>query len=130
MLSVNVNYVRSPKILWQGAYLMLETQTITLSEPISAQPHGIIIHWQLYSNGQAKGQNHSYFFVPKTHVLGSWVGDGCDFSSLSGTTSFYKYLYISDTSIRGNSINDRSDLVIAGVTNKNNNYVLTEVIGV
>lgn len=130
MLSVNVNYVRSPKILWQGAYFMIETQTITLSEPISAQPHGIIIHWQLYSNGQAKGQNHSYFFVPKTHVLGSWAGDGCDFSSLSGTTSFYKYLYISDTSIKGNSINDRSDLVIAGVTNKNNNYVLTEVIGV
>ena len=126
---VSVNYVRSPKMLWQGAYYMNGSQTITLSEPVSAQPHGIVIHWQKYEDGQAKGQNHTYFFVQKTHVT-NWPGDGCDFSSVSANTAFWKYLYIDDTTIKGNTINEKSNYVVAGVTHNNNGFVLTEVIGV
>lgn len=128
-MSVNVNYVRSPKFLWKGAFFMNENQTITLSEPVSSQPNGIVLHLQRYENSQVKGQNHTYFFIPKSHVK-NWPGDGCDLSSISGSTAFWKYMYISDTTIKGHANNEQSNLSVAGITCKNNLFVLTEVIGV
>lgn len=124
-----MGYVRQPKLLWSGKWFMHEDQVCELAEPVSAQPHGIIVHWQLYQDGAAKGQNHTYFFVPKSHVA-RFPGDGCDFSSISNSSAFWKYLYISDTTIRGNSINDDSSRTVAGISLSNNKFVLTEVLGV
>lgn len=108
---------------------MHETQTITLSESVSSQPNGIVLHLQRYENSQVKGQNHTYFFIPKSHVK-NWPGDGCDLFSIAGSTAFWKYMYIYDTEIKGHANNDRTDLSVAGITCENNKYVITEVIGV
>ncbi len=50
---------KNQKVLWSNNYgfYMASNQTITLAEPVSAQPHGIVLLWcGASSDGQAKNQ--------------------------------------------------------------------------
>lgn len=115
------------KVLKSTASYMNETQEYTFSEPISAQPHGAMFVWSSFSNNSANNYDWQYFFVSKSHVAshngtGIWMSDG--------PSGMRKYVYVSDTSVKGNTVNDDSTTTIRGVSITNTNYVLRYVIGV
>lgn len=115
-----------PHVLWSGGAYMNASQTITLSENISAQPHGVVLHFQAYSSG-VQNYRHQYYFIPRTHVAsyngsGLLVPLGQEMSSSDGSMLMTgKYLYVYNNSITGYTYNSKS---------KSAGYVLTQVIGV
>ena len=119
------------KVLWSGTYYMTDKQTITLSEKVSAQPHGIVLHWTAYVDGKAKNYDNNYFFIPKIHIASGWSNTGCSCVCMSGGGNHIgiKYVYVHDTTIVGNSDNN-----FVGTRNnvdfKSNYWVLARVIGV
>ena len=116
------------KVLWSGGAYMTASQTATLSEAISAQPHGIVLIWTYYKDGIAQNFDICHVFVPKYHVsvLG---GCGINCTALCTDGNMWKYVYISDTSIKGNAANTTNPSC-GGVATTNINYVLKYVIGV
>lgn len=120
------------KELWSGAYYMNASQTVTLSEAVSAQPNGIVLVFSAYSNGASDNAQFHSFFVPKA-LVAAHPGKGSEFIMASSNTpaSFrFKYLYISDTSITGNADNTWDGTASAGVKVTNTGAVLRYVIGV
>lgn len=116
------------KVLWNGAYYMSEGHTATLSEAISAQPHGIILVWSRYNSG-AEDTNWNYSIVPK-NVLDFIGGGGSTFvlCNAGGGNPARKYLYFTNTTIKGYSHN--TDNGTAGNIAWNNSYfVLRKVVG-
>lgn len=114
------------KTLWSGALYMKSDQTITLSEAVSAQIHGIVLIWSGYSSGAATETNFTSFFIPKEYVK-SFSGRGMYFDCSVGMS---KYVYISDTSIAGNARNNASGTTSSGISYTNTAFVLRRVIGV
>lgn len=112
-----------------GSYLR-EDQTATLSEAISAQPHGIVLVFSRYdtSDGAAYEDNFTYFFIPKAHVS-LHNGKGVRLGSIGVDGQMMKYIYVSDTVLTGHSSNNDTG-TIDGITYANNEWVLREVIGV
>jgi len=122
----------SHKILWSGAYYMNDTQAITLSEAVSEQPSGIVLVFSRYSASTAQNYHFNHFFVHKAFVA-AHPGAGSQFlmttdGSLSVVAS--KYLYINDTSIKGNANNSESGTAASGIIYNNAGFVLRYVIGV
>lgn len=118
------------KVLWSGAKYMQSDQTNILSEPISAQPSGIVLVWSWYSTSDYDYVNSNFVltFVPK-HFAMNHSSSGINCSSLCTDGHMWKYVYIQDTAIIGYSANDVVNTT-GGVTMKSNNYVLRYVIGV
>lgn len=106
---------------------MTADQTVTLSEPVSAQPSGIVLIWSWYSGG-ASNTNFMITFVPKYFVL-NHNGCGINCYGLSTDGHMMKYVYIHDTKIVGHDSNNDTT-THGGVTMANNNYVLRYVIGI
>lgn len=128
---INGTYYRgTQKVLWTGGFYMTETHTITLSESISVQPTGIVLTFSRYADGASQNNNFNHFFVPKEFVS-SCSGYGSEFTMMSNgiTDVCHKYLYITDTTIRGHTSNDATGTG-SGVTYANNKYVLRRVVGV
>ena len=113
-------------ILATTASFMNETQTVNLSEAISAQAHGAILVWSYYSSG-AYNYNWFYFFVPKVHVT-NHNGTGIYF--MGAYAGMKKYLYVYDTKIVGHSSNSSGAGTTNGMAFNNGYYVLRYVIGV
>lgn len=114
------------KTLWSsssGVYLR-DGQSVNLSEPVSEQHRGIVLHWQYYNNG-VEDHNHNYFFVPKSQINGT----GVTMMGLVSSYFFKKYVYVMDDKITGNADNDQVK-TLSGVQFNNNKVVLTEVLGV
>ena len=122
----NKQDAHSPHVLWSGGSYMNGSQTINLSENISAQPHGVVLHFQAYSSG-VQNYRHQYYFIPRTHIAsyngsGLLVPLGQEISSSDGSMLMTgKYLYVYDGKITGYANNGKS---------KSAAYVLTQVIGV
>lgn len=103
------------KVLATAGMWMSSSQTASLSEAISAQPHGVILVWSRYSGGSVNYE-WSYTFVPKYHVIAhAGTGMYCYVGEI-----YAKYLYIYDTKIVG--YGDQGS--------GNGSYVLRYVIGV
>lgn len=120
------------KVLWSGGYYMTAGHTATLSEPISSQPHGVVLVFSRYSSDTVQDYQFNTFFVPKYQVA-THPGTGHVFTITSGATLGVfatKYLYISDSKIVGNDANNQSGTGACGITYTNNGYVLRYVIGV
>ena len=107
-------------------------QTVVLSEPVSQQRTGIVLHWQMYMNNQVYENDHNYFFIPKSHAEthnGSGVAmvltnAGMDYISA-------KYVYVYDDRLVGYVDNSSAARKTnAGVTATANYFVLTEVLGI
>lgn len=123
------------KVLWSGALWMGSSaesehgvQEAPLSEPISAQKHGIVLHfsgWDIANNKPLDNDN-VYVFVPKNHLFGQGVQSSWFVNSALVT----KCLYCSDNVILGYSGNDADEGSYAGVTRRNRQAVLREVIAV
>lgn len=96
--------------------------TGNFSAPASAQPHGILIEFAPYVDGQAKGYGLVTFFIPKGRCNGEsyniYIDPWCS-----------KWIYVYDDKIVGNDANSK-----AGTTNdisyNNRKYVLSRVYGV
>lgn len=118
-------------VLWSGASWMNGSQTCTLSNAISNQPHGIVLVFSNYSNSSAQNTRFHCFFVPKQTVA-SYGGSGHQFNMFSSNFSLVcgKYLYISNTSIKGHDDNTKSGTGSSGIKYANNTFVLRTVIGV
>lgn len=120
--------INEPHLLWSGTYFMGATHVATLSESVGDQPHGIVLHWQQYSNGAVANTNHNYIYVPKTHVayfngagLTCFLPVTWSTSDGSMTKACVKYVYVYDVKVTGHAMNAKT---------YTNNYVLTQVIGV
>ena len=127
------------KVLWSGAIYMAidgngNTQRITLSENISAQPNGIVLVWSMYSNGAAENSAFNYIFVPKQHITSfNGCGVSCDlkgYAISTGTNAYgFKYVYVNNDSIAGHANNNYVGSS-HGLTLNSNLFVLRQVIGV
>lgn len=118
------------QVLWSGAYWPNGSQTCTLSQAISNQPHGIVLVFSNYS-GSAQNTRFHCFFVAKQTVA-SYGGSGHQFNMFSSNFSQVcgKYLYISNTSIKGHDDNTKTGTGSSGIKYANNTFVLRTVIGV
>ena len=120
----------SNKVLWEGAYYMIAVQTITLSEKISQQLHGICLVWSAYSNGHAQDYDFCYTFIPKEHIK-YYNSKGVNCSLTTYNYFANKYLYISDQTITGHDDNDNTYTASdSNIHIKNDGFVLRKVIGV
>lgn len=119
------------KVLWDGGYFMTENHTVTLSEHITSQPHGIVLVFSRYSSNNAQNYDFCTFFVPKYQVV-IHNGKGMNFimCDSTGTVMARKYLYIYDSQIVGHTNNDATGSTSCGITWTNNGFVLRQVIGV
>lgn len=117
------------KILWSGNSWMSAAHTRNLSENVSDQENGIVLHWQRYTDSTVRNYNHNYVFVPKSHVA-DFAGAGVGMIlSGGGSRMCIKYIYVYDSYLVGNDINI-TDQTIAGVVCTPTEFVLTQVIGV
>lgn len=120
------------KVLWSGGHYMTSSQRATLSEPVSAQPNGIVLIFSAYESGASQDWDFNSFFIPKSQISkhsGSGhsfiLGDHGTLNTIGG-----KYLYINNTSISGNDNNSKTGTSDSGIKYKNNYFVLRYVIGV
>lgn len=121
------------KTLWTGTWYMVETQTITLSEAISAQPNGIVLLFREYVDGVSKNSGLHTYYVPKTVITdGAGWGHSISWAHHNGNYYICKYLYINDTTIKGNALNNDSGTAMSpsGITPTNNRIILWKVYGV
>lgn len=134
MASSLIPNMQGNKVLWAGApSFMSASQTVTLSEPISKQQKGIVLVWSAYDNNSAQNYDYVYHFVPKYHIQNSGSsGQGVDFFFNTLNLAGHKYLYISDTLIRGFASNDSSSSTggTSKIIYRNNYWVLRAVLGV
>lgn len=118
------------RLLWSGHHFMVEGQTITLSQKISQQSHGIVLIFSAYLNGEAQNYDIQQFFVPKQSVE-MYAGCGNTFilSAANFTNVCTKYMYIHDTHLVGNARND--DVGTSnGISYNGAAFVLRHVIGI
>lgn len=117
------------KVLWSGAYYMMGSQNITLSESVEDQDSGIVLHWQAYESNVVKNWDHIYTFIPKKYSGGGWYTFVLATSSLSYFA--VKTVAITSTVIYGSDDNSRAPFTGAcGIKSTPKHWVLTEVIGV
>lgn len=120
------------KLLWSGAFYMNASQTIQLAEKISEQTSGIVLVFSRYSSSTARDYHFNTHFVPKMQIA-NHAGCGHTFlMSTDGTFSVFaaKYLYINDSNIVGNDVNESTGTGTCGIKYENNGFVLRYVIGV
>ena len=110
-------YDVTPPILWMGEYWCTDTQTVTPSKALSACKNGWVLVWSDYDTANEVSTNGDCFttVIPKwnpNHV--KWSGQSFIAAvptnlSADGAISFCgKRLYVHDTKITGNTVNDVS----------------------
>ena len=126
------------KVLWgtgglSDSQFMLDTQTITLDEAVSQQANGIVLVWSRYTSGAAENSYFNLSFVPKWFVQKhNAAGVAVMLTGTPRDTNRIgiKYIYISDTSIKGYAYND--DQITgtdSGINLHGNSYTLRYVLG-
>lgn len=126
--------IKGSKVLWSGANYMTDAQTIQLNEKISEQSNGIVLVFSRFSPTSnppaALNHNFSYHFIPGI-IVSSTGGYGSTFMLAHScfNTVATKYLYITDTTIKGHADNTASGSQ-SGITYNNSNFVLRYVVGV
>lgn len=125
---LNARVYGTNKVLWSGGHMMHGGQTITLNEAIKAQPHGIVLVWTRYENGDVKNFEFSSFFVPKQFVQ-NYPGCSMTFGHIGIGRPMSKTLYINNTTITGHADNT-SNATINSISIHNDYNVLVQVIGV
>ncbi len=118
------------RILWSGGMYMTAGHKAELSEPVSAQPHGIVLIFSRIVDGVVQDTNFHQFFLSKAFV-GQMNGYGHTF--IMAANKFLKvaskYLYINNERITGHADNDATGTA-SGITFDNKSFVLRYVIGV
>lgn len=101
-----------------------------LSEPILAQPHGVVLIFSRIVDGVVQDTNFHQFFISKTFVS-QMNGYGHTFVMAANKflTVASKYLYINNERITGHADNNLTGTG-SGITYDNKSFVLRYVIGV
>lgn len=90
--------------LWDGFQYPMESTPVTLSAPISTQPHGVLLMFALWNDQTGSGTNNfcASYFIPKT-CLNYWHYVPVFWQDMwrCGT----KAIYVEDTQIKGHSHN-------------------------
>lgn len=139
-LKVNGFDIAKTKLLWDcgsSPLWMTDTHTVTLSEAIAEQTHGIILAWSRYTNGAASNSYWNMHTFPKDVVrLMNGNGQSVWLTSTprAGLMVGSKYVYIKDengkgviTGYEGNG-KDFSN-TDAGINLTNTQFVLRYVFG-
>lgn len=119
-------------LLWSGALLMTDTETITLSEQVKSQRSGIVLIFSAYNSEEKTSQNYDFqdIFVSKFSVANHSLNVR---SFVLGSVGFWqigcKALSISNGQIFGDYRNDTAGTQ-NGITYNNKGYCLRYVIGV
>lgn len=121
------------KVLWHGTAYPNGSQTLSLSEPVSEQDNGIVLVWSSYNpgSGGSAGQAVDYGwctdFIPKSAVPLAGDGKGWELVHIrEGSGVVYKYVYVSDTQVKGNDANGNASF--NGMDNRQK--VLRYILGV
>lgn len=120
------------KLLWSGVYYMNANQKVTLAEPISKQPHGIMLTFSRYNTENSTAENWGYVhhFVDKYFVANEALGGSVFTMNTNGFGAIAsKYLYFTDTEITGHDGNDDNGTA-NGITYNNKLFVLRSVKGI
>lgn len=118
------------KVLWSGATYLHASQSVGLSEAVSAQPNGIVLVFSAYKVGTGATDTYwQHFFVPK-YMIGKDHAGGTTFILEKSGILRKKYIYINDTDLKGSDVNDNPKYVFHGQTVDNREVVLRYVIGV
>lgn len=104
--------------LWSGQQYPTASQTITPSKPLNECLTGWILRWQRYEPGQGTTDtNFLYTHVPKVHGAHK-SGSGVGFLIRRDSTIVEKYVYATNTTIKGHDENgqdNRRTIVLSGV---------------
>lgn len=125
-------YSRYPsKILWSGTWYMTAGHVAELKEKISDQVNGVVIVFSRIGDGVAQNDNFSSFFVPK-YVVAQHSGLGMNFFMTHSSFEYCgaKYLYFTDTQIKGHANNNLVGTGANGIKFENNRFIMRYVIGV
>ena len=116
--------------LWDGFQYPKESTPVTLSAPISTQPHGVLLMFALWDDKNGSGTNKfcASYFIPKT-CLNCWHYVPVFWQDMwrCGT----KTIYVEDTQIKGHSHNYQQGT--GGATNikyTSSWFVLRRVYGI
>lgn len=132
-LIVNGRNICQNAVLWSNSGVYMHgSQTATLSQPVSAQPTGIVLVFSPYASGTGQNFDWQRFFVSKAFVANHNAQGSVFLLSNTFFDQFgAKYLYISDTNIRGHDNNSLGVKTAgSGVKYQNSMYVMRYVIGV
>ncbi|EOW1928988.1 hypothetical protein ACNZ6N_001597 [Enterococcus faecalis] len=101
-------YLKVPTIdeLWAGGWFMNGSQTVTPKKKLSECANGWLIVFTNAENDASTKTEFQYLFVHKRHVK-KYSATGIVFptANYNGTKIGVKYLYITDTNIKGNDLN-------------------------
>lgn len=125
-------YGDDQKMLWSGTLYMSDKHEISLSNPVSSMPNGIVLVFTEYADGAATDYSYSCHFVPRREVE-LHPGKSHVFMTVAPKLGYFgtKYLYIDDTSIKGNALNiDENVQTNCGIVRNSRHFVLRHVIGV
>lgn len=119
------------RVLWSGTMQMLDDQTISLSEPVSAQPNGVALVFSEWADGAVVDQSFYTQLVSK-HLVAAHAGmELCTQIATSNLACFaVKCLRIKDSEIAGHANNNTTGKGTCGITYANNRFVLRYVIGI
>ena len=119
--------------LWSGLSQITNNDSLTLSDAISNQSHGIILRFVAYNKdtGESRKYHYNEYFVSKDFVS-KHNGEGHTFAIWGNyfNAAATKYIYIYDTYVTGNANNILSGTAATGIVYDNSQYVLCEIIGV
>lgn len=116
--------------LWDGFQYPMESTLVTLSAPISTQPHGVLLMFALWDDKNGSGTNNfcASYFIPKT-CLNYWHYVPVFWQDMwrCGT----KTIYVEDTQIKGHSHNYQQGTGVAtNIKYTSSWFVLRRVYGI
>lgn len=111
--------VASGTKLWSGALAMADKTTLTLPKKISQCLNGIVLLWVAGNASGASTYDYTMTFIPKWFAADySGGGINCFVGSASRNAVGIKYIYVTDTTLRGyetNTQNEAAKKVLQGV---------------
>lgn len=116
--------------LWDGFQYPMESTPVTLSAPISTQPHGVLLMFALWDDKNGSGTDNfcASYFIPKT-CLNYWHYVPVFWQDMwrCGT----KTIYVEDTQIKGHSHNYQQGTGVAtNIKYTSSWFVLRRVYGI
>lgn len=130
----NIVYAGSGKVLWTGNYVLTAAQSLTFSEKLSLQQHGVVLVFSRYATSGVQNYAFSCHFIPKM-LLTAMNATSANINLIMGTAGLEyiagKSFTITDTGITGNDTNNANGKADpSGITYYNNMFALRYVIGV
>ena len=132
--SWSIVYAGAGKVLWSGNYVLTAAQSLTFSEPMNQQQHGVVLVFSRYATSGVQNYAYSCHFIPKM-LFTATGGTSANMNLIMGTAGFEylagKTFTITNTGITGSDTNSASGLsTISGITYNNGTFALRYVIGV